>query len=504
MTRSYVVLTAAFATVAFAASSSAQETRKVASSTTYSPEALAGVPASTATSDTVNLPGGVFVALPDSAGLDTLKKIAAVKATKPQRSFMEMAPKVEVQNYRPEDKRGINVFEAPKDESVAYDGFKLQWGAAFTQQFQGLDHSNSAAPKLVTSGTPPVTTDANKLIRIGHGPNNANANIYLNAQLARGIRVALTTYSSARHHQETWVKDGYLLVDASPIEWQPLQDIMKYVTIRAGHFEINYGDAHFRRSDNGNAIRNALIGNYIMDAFTTEVGSEVYVRANGFMLMGGMTGGESRGMITSPEKRAPSYLLKGGFDKQLREHLRFRLTASEYATSSSVSNTLFSGDRAGSRYYDVLENTTSTETAQAWSGAIQPGLKNSIHSWVVNPFVQCGGFEFFGNFEQAKGRAAGETDNRTWKQNVGEVVYRFLPDQRVFVAARYNTVKGQLTVGTPDVTVNRTQLGGGWFITPNVLLKGEHVDQKYLDFPTTDIRSGGKFNGWMVEGVVAF
>jgi hypothetical protein len=87
---------------------------------------------------------------------------------------------------------------------------------------------------------------------------------------------------------------------------------------------------------------------------------------------------------------------------------------------------------------------------------------------------------------------------------VGEVVYRFLPDQRLFVAARYNTVKGQLTVGTPDVTVNRSQVGGGWFLTPNVLTKIEYVNQKYLDFPTTDIRNGGKFKGFMVEGVVAF
>jgi hypothetical protein len=349
-----------------------------------------------------------------------------------------------------------------------------------------------------------VTTDANKLIRIGHGPNNATANLYLNGQLAKGIRVATTIYSSARHHNETWVKDGYLLIDASPIDWQPLNDIMKYVTIRAGHFEINYGDAHFRRSDNGNAIRNALIGNYIMDAFTTEVGGEVYVRPGPFLFMGGVTGGESRGMITSPDRRAPSYLLKAGFDKQFTDNFRFRLTGSEYATASSVSNTLFSGDRAGSRYYDVLENTSSTETAQAWSGAIQPGLKNSIHSVVVNPFVECHGLEFFGNFERAKGRAQGETDNRTWKQNVGEVVYRFLPDQRVFVAGRYNTVKGQLTVGTPDVKVNRWQFGGGWFMTPNILTKAEYVNQKYLDFPTTDIRNGGKFKGFMVEGVVAF
>src|SRR5256714_5870727 len=289
-----------------------------------------------ATVDTATLLEGMGIVLPDSIPADTLKKIAGVKTSR----FMSMAPAVEMQNYRPEDKRGINGFEPPKDESVPYTGFKLQWGGAFTQQFQGLDHSNTAAPRLVTTNG--VTTDANKLIRIGHGPNNATANLYLNGQLAKGIRVATTIYSSARHHQETWVKDGYLLIDASPIDWQPLNDIMKYVTIRAGHFEINYGDAHFRRSDNGNGIRNALVGNYIMDAFTTEVGGEVYVRPGPFFFMGGVTGGESRGMITNPDHRAPSYLLKAGFDKQFTEDFRFRLTGSGYATASAVSNTLFS------------------------------------------------------------------------------------------------------------------------------------------------------------------
>ena len=490
MKRTVLVLSAALAMVAVAPRSRAQGTSK---------ETVPIVVKSPASIDSVD----VTIAIPEPTTIDTAKTIIPAKASKGKSSFLTTAPGIEMQNYRPEDKRGINVFEAPKDESVGYDGFKLQWGAAFTQQFQGLDHSNTAAPRLVTSAAG-VTTNANQLIRIGHGPNNATANLYLNGQLARGIRVAMTTYSSARHHNETWVKDGYLLVDASPIDWKPLNDIMKYVTIRAGHFEINYGDAHFRRSDNGNSIRNPLVGNYIMDAFTTEVGGEVYVRANGFLAMGGVTGGESRGMITSPQKRSPSFLTKIGYDKQFSDDFRFRLTGSEYATASSVSNTLFSGDRAGSRYYDVLQNTTSTESAQAWSGAIQPGLSNSIHSYVVNPFVQFHGLEFFGNIERAKGRAAGETANRTWNQNVGEVVYRFLPDQRLYVAARYNTVKGQLTVGTPDVTVKRTQVGGGWFLTPNLLTKIEYVNQKYLDFPTTDIRNGGKFKGFMVEGVVAF
>lgn len=489
MKRCYFALAAVAATVLVAPISQGQEP-------TAASAIVLVAPTSPAQESTVV---AAPIVVPDVAPADTLKPVVA---TKVKRSFLSTAPGIEMQNYRPEDKRGINTFEAPKDEGLEYTGFKLQWGAAFTQQFQGLDHSNTAAPRLVT--TAGVTTDANRLIRIGHAPNNAAANLYLNGQLARGIRIAMTTYASSRHHPETWVKDGYLLVDASPIDWTPLNNLMKYVTIKAGHFEVNYGDAHFRRTDNGNAIRNPLVGNYIMDAFTTEIGGEVYVRANGFLAMAGVTGGEVRGMVANPDKRSPTYLTKVGFDRKFSDNLRFRLTGSGYATASSVNNTLFSGDRAGSRYYAMLENTTSTEAAQAWSGAMQPGLRNSIHSYVINPFVQIGGLELFGNFERAKGRAATETADRTWNQTVGEVVYRFLPDQRLYAAARYNTVKGQLTVGTPDIKVNRFQAGGGWFITPNVLTKLEFVTQKYLDFPTTDIRNGGKFKGFMVEGVVAF
>src|SRR5256714_9486127 len=185
MKTTFTVLTAAFALCVMAPRSSAQGTNKMTTATPLRASAKLD------TAPTVE------IALPESATIDTLKKIAGIKEAKKPSAFMAMAPKIEIQNYRPEDKRGINTFEAPKDESVAYDGFKLQWGGAFTQQFQGLDHSNTAAPRLVTTGTPPVTTDANKLIRIGHGPNNANANIYLNGQLAKGIRVAMTTYSSA-------------------------------------------------------------------------------------------------------------------------------------------------------------------------------------------------------------------------------------------------------------------------------------------------------------------
>src|SRR5688572_24678253 len=143
------------------------------------------------------------------------------------------APGIEIQHMRPVDQRGLNVFETPKKDTVTYTGFKLTWGGAFTQQFQGINHENTADPKMVNN------VDQNQLIRIGGGFNNAVANVYLNAQLAPGIRVQMTNYLSSRHHQETWVKDGYILIDQSPLQVAALENLMKYVTLRVGHYELN-------------------------------------------------------------------------------------------------------------------------------------------------------------------------------------------------------------------------------------------------------------------------
>jgi hypothetical protein len=219
--------------------------------------------------------------------------------------------------------------------------------------------------------------------------------------------------------------------------------------------------------------------------------------------MVGMTGGEVHGQVTAAGQRAPTYLAKVGVDEQLSPDLRVRLTGSMYKTDASANNTLTSGDRGGSRYYDVLENTTSTETANAWSGNIQSGMRNMVTAFVFNPFLKYKGAEFFGNVETMTGAAATELSRRTLRQVVGEGLYRFAND-KLYVGGRYNVVQGELAGIANDIQVNRAQVGGGWFVTPNVLSKLEFVRQSYRDFPTGDIRSGGKFQGVMIEGVVGF
>jgi hypothetical protein len=403
-------------------------------------------------------------------------------------------PPTVVQYLRPYDKRGINVFETPKVAGVEYTGFALQWGAAFTQQFQGLDHETSSTANLMP---------------IGNGFNNATANLYMNAQVAPGIRVQLTTYLSSRHHPEAYVKDGFLQIDESPIDLPLFNAIMKYTTLKIGHFQVNYGDFQFRRTDNGNAMYNPLVGNAVMDAFTTEVGTEAIVQHNGLFAVVAATGGEIKGRVDRPDDRGPALMAKLGFDRQLNDDLRVRLSASYRTKKTSISNSLYGGDRAGSRYYYVLENNTATEAAQFTSGRINPGFGDAATNIMINPFVKFRGFEFFGMYETAKGRgievAGVAPPEREVTQTMAELVYRFGPNETFYVAGRTNTVTGNLGAVAPDADVTRTNFGGGWFVTPSLLMKAEIVNQEYMGFVgAADARKGGKFNGFMIEAVLAF
>ncbi len=410
-----------------------------------------------------------------------------------------------IQYFRSYDQRGINVFETPKQDSVTFDGMRLRIGAGFTQQFQGLEHENAA-------GNVPAT-DARSLRPITYGFNNASANLNLDFQLADGIRLHVGTYLSSRHHQETWVKGGYIQFDKLPFNIKFFDDLMKYMTIKVGHMEINYNDAHFRRSDSGQTLYNPFMENYIADAFTTEIGGEVYFQhTTGFLAMLGVTNGEIKGSIdqlatsaTDPNaNKSPAVYGKIGFDNRKMDGLRFRVTGSFYNDNSSQNNTLFWGDRTGSNYFLVMEKTGSTTTAQAWSGRFNPRFSDKISSMTFNAFIKYKGLEFFGNYDNVSGRTSAENADRKLSQIAADLVYRIGTRENTFLGFRYNQVTAREVGSTADISINRTAFAAGWFVTPTILLKGEYMLQNYNDFASTDIRSGGKISGFTVEAIVGF
>jgi hypothetical protein len=417
-----------------------------------------------------------------------------------------------MQYFRANDKTGINTYEPTKADTNTFDGMKVRIGGNFTQNFQALQHQNNATAVYDANGV-----NTNQLIGLTNGFNLAMANLNVDGQLADGIRVNLTMYLSSRHHSETWVKGGYLQFDKLLfLKSAFIDSLMKSFTIKAGDYEVDYGDQHFRRSDGGNAIYNPFIENYIMDEFATEIGTEVYFHPkNGIIAMFGVSNGELNPTVVAAtavdprtnklNKYDPAFHGKIGYDKQLKKDLRVRLTGSFYAVKSSNNNTLFNGDRTGSNYFLVMENTTATSADNAWSGRLNPGFSQQVTTFMVNPFVKFKGIEFFGTYEIAKGRTIKESNLRTTTQYAVDIIYRFPKEKENFwIGARYNSVTAALQNNPDNVTINRIAGSVGWFATKNIMLKAEYVAQQYNNYASTNILSGGQFSGVMLQGSVAF
>lgn len=395
----------------------------------------------------------------------------------------------------------ISIYSQDFEESVPsfeYDGKPVvSVGADFALQIQALEHH----------------ADTARLIPLGKGINLPSANFILNGYLAEGIQVNLTTYLSSRHHNEAWVKGGYLLIDKLPFINSPALDkAMDYLTFKVGVMELNYGDAHFRRSDNGNIIRNPFTGNYIIDGFTTAPAFEALFRSNGIIAMGAVTTGTLKPSLVGYNASTRVYTAynateelgfygKIGYDKQINDDFRLRATFSAYHASKHHFGSLHNGDRAGSRFFLVMQRATNNaadidQAANAFTGNWGPGFTNKDNSLMLNFFTKYKGIEFFGTYESIKGTSLSGSEF-DFSQYVLEGLYRFGKDEQFYAGGRYNAARNQT-----DSKVNRVEISTGWFLTKNILLKAEYVDQNYSGFAVYGGNAG--FNGFMAEATISF
>lgn len=426
-----------------------------------------------------------------------MKKIIAVSIC--LFSMGLMAQQKGLQYFRSNDQNGLNVFETSKTDTVAYKGVRVRVGGDFAMQFQSLDHSN----------------DANNLVELGTDFNLPTANLNVDVQLIDGVRMHLKAYLSSQHHEETWVKGGHIQIDKLDfISPGFMEELMQLTTIRIGLDEFNYGDAHFRRTDNARAIFNPFVGNYIMDSFSTEAFGEVTVQKSGLLVVVGVTNGKLNQNVVKNDQtdNKPSFYGKLGVDKQLNTDLRVRLTGSIYTNHGTTSGTwLYGGDRAGSRYYNVLH--TKVDSLGNSEGGEFEGRYNArftkLTAIQINPFVKFKGLEFFGIYELASGSNEITTPvadkEGAFTQLAAELLYRFGTNENFYVAGRYNTVQGKTRENaTEDLEINRMNIGGGWFISKNILVKAEYVNQEYKGNAWTGRFTGAKFDGFNLEAAISF
>jgi hypothetical protein len=389
-------------------------------------------------------------------------------------------------------------FEEPQLTGDEFENVNVKVGGDFALQYQILSHR----------------ADNVQLIPLGKGFNLPTANFNLDASLARGIKLNLVTYLSARHHNEAWVKGGYILIDELPfIKSEKVDKVMDYLTLKVGDMELDYGDAHYRRSDNGHVITNPFVGNYIMDAFTTAPSAELLFRNNGLLAMAGVTSGILKQDLVTFNSKDSSYTpyntldelafyWKAGYDKQLNEDFRLRVTVSGYHNSKNHSGSLYNGDRTGSRYYLVMKQITDQATdvdikSGHTSGNFGPGSLSKNNSFMFNLFARYMGMELFGTYETMSGVTTSMKDTK-FSQLAIEGIYRFGGEKQFYGGARYNLVNDKEN----NNSVNRLQVGAGWFLIPSVLVKAEYVNQNYVDSPVYGNNAG--FNGMMIEAAVSF
>jgi hypothetical protein len=389
---------------------------------------------------------------------------------------------------------GAQQFEPIREIDTTITTPRVRLGGAFTQNFQALEHHNTATPGATTT-----------LGLIRPGFNLAAANLNVEVDVVPGVKVVVENYASSRHHNEFWVKGGYAQIDRSPINLGVLNRVMDYTSLRVGMFEPNYGDAHFRRTDNGLSTRNLFAENLILDSFTTEPGADLTFRYGPLLAVVGATSGENKGNINEDTlvSEKPALLGKVGFNHQLRPNLRVRLTGSTYRISSTPRTTLFSGDRSGSVYHGVMQTQAQLADTKSpfTNGRLSPAFTNSLRAVQINPFVRFGGLELFGVYERAAGKPRAQADDNEIKQWSVEGAYHLGP---VYLAARRNVVTGDLSATVQDVESARNTVALGWNVFRGIQLKGEYLTQTYEGWAANHILNGGKFDGFVIQAALTF
>jgi len=305
--------------------------------------------------------------------------------------------------------------------------------------------------------------------------------------------------SSRPHPSTTYGNEGYILIRELPDnlpgnEWIN-NTIFKFVNVKAGHFEIDFGDAHYRRSDNAWVQRNLLIGNYLVDPDVEEIGMEIFGKDTKFNWLFGLSSGtttenfvEGRG-IASLHGKLWGYPMK---DLRLSasgyyvDHSDNPLPSSGPPAVAGTKGSLFSGRRSGGPYGGVMGGGNSPGDLLLGNDKQVTALQGDV-TW--NP----GSWDFYGHFGWMKdadlnGSALTDPEDR-WIYAAIEGAYHFTP--RAYVAARYCYAAAQeLRSVDSDGHVQRIQLGGGYWLTKNVLAKAEYVYEKFSDFDPTSWSNG--------------
>ena len=343
------------------------------------------------------------------------------------------------------------------------------------------------------------------------------------ADFNREIEVYFDIFIASRPHEDTMQGDeGFILFRRLP---GPLGDCdlasaaFEMVNVKVGEFEMDFGDAHYRRSNNADVQRNPLIGNYVIDPRGTDIGFEMFsprgsLPINWLVGVGvGNTGDlqADRGWQTHAKVWAETA-------GRLRPSISF-FRADHSGNSAGFPNSgsksdLFRSNRAGGPYADILGAGNAP-------GQVTPGNGQLVTAGQFDLTWIGPSWEFYGHVGMVEdadtnGSAAG-SPAESWFYYAGESVFYCTP--RSYLAARYTGASARHLVSSADPTrdvtsdgfVHRFQLGGGYWLHDLILAKLEYVHQFYEGFRAdgsqvsgVDVWQNPRFDGVLMEVSLTF
>ncbi len=333
-----------------------------------------------------------------------------------------------------------------------------------------------------------------RLANLTSGMQTAFGNLGFQGKFGKKQEVEMyfDLYLASRNHPSTTYGDeGYLLFHGVPenleVAHRVLKPVFDRVDIKVGAFLLDYGDHLFHRSNNAITQSNPLVGNSVVDPNFVSVGGEVISKPRRLNWLVGVTNGTNTEDFSQGRGIALNAKVWANPIKPLRTSMSlYRVDHSRSATSRA---TLFSGNRSGERYGGVFgggqapgglllgkgKRIKAGQFDITWDQAQMP-IKLYAHYGILND-------------ENGNGPLAGEPRDK-WNYYAAEMVYRINPS--LYASARYSGAKAsELASLTSNGKVDRIQVGGGIWITRNMLIKLEYVDQKYSSFAEGVIVNNG-------------
>lgn len=330
------------------------------------------------------------------------------------------------------------------------------------------------------------------------------------------IEVVFDMYLSSRNHPSTtYGNEGYILMRGVPENLQSLrflEPVLDKVNVKAGHFLLNFGDGLEHRSNNAIVQKNPLVGNFVIDPNIVSIGVEVSSKPGRINWLVGASNGTTTEDFN--DNRGFGYHGKLAVYpiKSLRTSLSY-IAADQSGNpprgqAGGSSTQMFTGNRSGERYAGVLGG------GQAPGGVFpQAGEKFSAAQFDVT-WDSKSPLKLYGHYgitqdKDINGSLPGAPEEK-WAYYAGDVVYKF--SKTLYAAARYSGARVDMLGGNAsNGQVDRYQIGGGFWLTKNLLMKVEYVNQTYRRFSAGEMVNNNiqawrdpSFKGFISEVSFAF